>query len=110
MAEWIVETLNETVDLELEALPDDIRSRFVRISNLLEQFGPHNVGMPHIRSLGDKLWEIRASGRDGIARGIYIVATRKSIVVLHVFIKKTQKTPSRSILIAIKRAKVAKLL
>jgi len=39
MAEWIVETLNETVDLELEALPDDIRSRFVRISNLLEQFG-----------------------------------------------------------------------
>ena len=79
MAEWIVETLNETVDLELEALPDDIRSRFVRISNLLEQFGPHNVGMPHIRSLGDKLWEIRASGRDGIARGIYIVATRKSI-------------------------------
>ena len=66
--------------------------------------------MPHIRSLGDKLWEIRASGRDGIARGIYIVTTRRSIVVLHVFIKKTQKTPSRSMLIAVKRAQAAKLL
>lgn len=40
MTIWTVHTLNSTVDHELEALPADIRSRFVRVSGLLEQFGP----------------------------------------------------------------------
>lgn len=66
--------------------------------------------MPHIKSLGDKLWEIRVSGRDGIARGIYIYATGKRIVILHAFIKKSQKTPPQAILTATQRAKIAKLL
>ncbi|MBU3594927.1 type II toxin-antitoxin system RelE/ParE family toxin [Polynucleobacter sp. 86C-FISCH] len=110
MTEWIVETLNTDVDKELETLPSDIRSRIVRVCNLLEAFGPRQVGMPHIKSLGDKLWEIRASGRDGIARGIYIYATGKRIVLLHAFIKKSQKTPPQAILTATQRAKSAKLL
>jgi hypothetical protein len=54
MTIWTVPTLNSTVDHELEALPADIRSRLVRISGLLEQFGPQDVGMPHIKSLGAK--------------------------------------------------------
>lgn len=110
MTEWIVETLNTDVDKELEILPSDIRSRIVRVCNLLETFGPRQVGMPHIKSLGDKLWEIRASGRDGIARGIYIYATGKRIVILHAFIKKSQKTPSQAIITTTQRAKNAKLL
>ena len=84
-------TLNATVDLELEALPADSRSRFIRVSGLIEQFGPRDVGMPHIKSLGAKFWEIRISGRDGIARGIYIYASGKKIIVLHVFMKKHRK-------------------
>ncbi|QWD59359.1 type II toxin-antitoxin system RelE/ParE family toxin [Polynucleobacter sp. MWH-UH35A] len=110
MTKWIVETLNNAVDNELEALPEDIRSRFVRVCDLLEKFGPTQVGMPHIKSLGAKLWEIRASGRDGIARGIYVCTEGRRIVVLHAFIKKTQKTPSQAILTATLRAKNAKLL
>ena len=110
MSTWTVETLNPAVDKELEALPVDIRSRFIRVSGLLEQFGPRNVGMPHIKSLGAKFWEIRVSGRDGIARGIYIHADGKKIIVLHVFVKKTQKTPSAALEIAAKRAKQANLI
>jgi len=110
MSEWIVETLNTEVDQELEILPGDIRGRIVRVCNLLETFGPEQVGMPHIKSLGNKLWEIRASGRDGIARGIYIITTGKRIVILHAFIKKSQKTPSNAITTATQRAKNAKLL
>ena len=110
MTIWTVHTLNSTVDHELETLPADIRSRFVRVSRLLEQFGPQDVGMPHIKSLGAKFWEIRASGRDGIARGIYIYASGKKIIVLHVFMKKTQKTPSTALEIATKRAKQANLI
>jgi phage-related protein len=110
MTIWTVHTLNNTVDEELEALPVNIRSKFVRISGLLEQFGPQNVGMPHIRSLGDKFWEIRVSGRGGIARGIYLYAKGKKIIVLHVFIKKTQKTPLAALEMATRRAKQAKLI
>jgi phage-related protein len=110
MINWEVETLNACVDNELEKLPDDMRGRFVRVSGLLEQFGPKQVGMPHIRSLGSKFWEIRVSGRDGIARGIYVIALSKKIVILHVFIKKSQKTPTAALNIAKQRAKESKLI
>jgi phage-related protein len=110
MIMWTVETLNKVVDDELESLPLDMRGRFVRVAHLIEEFGPFKVGMPHIRSLDDKLWEIRVSGRDGIGRGIYVVATGKRVVVVHVFIKKTQKTPAAALQTAIKRAKEAGLL
>jgi hypothetical protein len=55
MSTWSVETLNELVDTELTALPLDMRGRFVRVSQLIEEFGPFKVGMPHIKSLDDKL-------------------------------------------------------
>ena len=110
MNTWSVETLNELVDAELTALPLDMRGRFVRVSQLIEEFGPFKVGMPHIKSLDNKLWEIRVSGRDGIGRGIYVVASGKRIVVVHVFIKKTQQTPAKALHIATKRAKEAGLL
>ena len=110
MTKWSVETLNERVDEELTALPLDMRGRFVRVSFLIEEFGPFNVGMPHIKGLDGKLWEIRVSGRDGIGRGIYVVASGRRVVVLHVFIKKTQKTPDRALQLASKRAKDAGLI
>jgi phage-related protein len=110
MVKWTVETLNKFVDDELESLPLDMRGRFIRVSQLIEEFGPFKVGMPHIRSLEDKLWEIRVNGRAGIGRGIYVIATGKRVVVVHVFIKKTQKTPTTALQTAIKRAKEAGLL
>ena len=110
MSRWFVETLNAHVDEELTALPPDMRGRFVRVSQLIAEFGPFNVGMPHIKALSDKLWEIRVSGRDGIARGIYVVATGKRVVVVHVFIKKTQQTPASALRMALKRATEAGLI
>ena len=110
MSHWSVETLNKTVDDELEALPQDMRGRFLRVVDLIEQFGLPKIGLPHVRSLDKKLWEIRVSGRDGIARAIYVVITGKRVVVVHVFIKKTEKTPAASIRIATQRAEKADLL
>ena len=52
---WRVETLNRTVDSELESLPAGIRARFVHIAELLETFGPFQVGMPYVKPLGRKL-------------------------------------------------------
>lgn len=67
--------------------------------------GPQRMREPHVKPLGNKLWEMRMSGRDGIARAIYILATGRRIVILHAFIKKTQKTPAGAIRLALTRAK-----
>ena len=45
---------------------------------------------------------MRLKGRDGIARAVYVARTGQRLVVLHVFIKKTQKTP-RSALEMVRR-------
>jgi len=99
---WQVELIREA-EAELLALPPDMRARFLHIAEMLEEFGPQRVGMPHVRALDGKLWEIRMTGRDGIARAIYVTRTGQRVVVLHVFVKKTQKTPWRAIEIAYTR-------
>ena len=54
------------------------------------------------------VWEMRMRGRDGIARAAYVTATGRRVVVVHVFGKKTQKTPRREIDIALHRAEEVK--
>jgi len=63
------------------------------------------MGMPLVRSLGDGLWEVRSSLHGGkIARVIFTVA-QGSMVLLHGFIKKAQKTPKQDLDLALKRKK-----
>ncbi len=63
------------------------------------------VGMPLCRSLGKGLFEIRSNVSDGrIARVMFAVAAEK-MVLLHAFIKKTQKTPKPDLELAANRAK-----
>lgn len=100
---WSVETLDSRVDDELSALPADMRARFVRIAQLVEAVGLERVGMPHVRHLEGPLWEMRMSGRDGIARGLYVTKRGRRMIVLRVFVKKSQKTPRREIDAALAR-------
>jgi len=108
MTHWSVEILNQVVVAELWALPTDMRARFQRIVGLIEAQGLERVGTPHVKHLEGKLWEMRMTGRDGIARAIYIAATGRRVVVLRAFEKKTQKTPRSEIAIAHERAKEVK--
>ena len=101
---WSVETLNSTVDQELEALPSDLRARFVRISELIVAVGLDRVGPPHVRHLTGPLWEMRMRGREGISRALYVTVSGKRIVIVRVFMKKTRKTPRRESDLALKRA------
>ncbi len=110
MMSWTVETLDGRVDAELDALPADMRERFVRISGLLEDFGPQHVREPYVKPLAGKLWEIRMKGRDGIARAVYVAANGRRLVVVHVFVKKTQRTPRSAIDTATRRAREAGLI
>ncbi len=63
---------------------------------------------PHVKHLEGKLWEMRMKGRDGIARAVYVTASAERVVVVHAFVKKTQKTPRRALEIARMRAKEVK--
>lgn len=102
---WHVETLNSTVDRELAALDFHLRGKFLYIAELLSTYGPHYVREPYVKPLGNKLWEMRLKGPAGIARAIYMTVVDRRIVVLHVFTKKTQKTPSSAIDKALARAR-----
>ena len=102
MNAWTV-TLHPLAEPELLALPSDMQARFVRIAEMLEEFGPQRVGLPHIRPLENKLWEMRMQGRDGIARAVYAAVHQRRLLVLHVFVKKTQTTPRSAIATALDR-------
>lgn len=105
---WTVHALNAEVEAEIKALPADMQARYLRLADLIEAHGLDRIGAPHVKHLEGKLWELRITGRDGIARAIYVTATGRRVVVLHVFVKKTQKTPPRSLETARKRLKELK--
>ncbi len=97
-----------TVDGELEALPADLRARFVRIAQLVEAVGLPHVGEPHVKHVSGTLWEFRLKGKRGIARALYVTVKPQRVVVLRVFVKKTQKIPPRELRLARERAKELK--
>lgn len=105
MPSWAVEFLDESVKAALDAMPADIRASFERIVRLIGSFGLERVREPYVKHLEGPLWEMRMRGRDGIARAVYVTAVGRRVVVVHVFRKKTQKTPRREIEIALARAK-----
>lgn len=103
--EWRIEILNQIAIDELDALPVEIRAKLDHIIRLIEEFGLTRVREPYVRPVGNKLWEMRMTGRDGIGRAIYVTAQVRRIVILHAFRKKTQKTPRRAVRIAMSRLK-----
>jgi phage-related protein len=102
---WIVETLNDIVDAEVESLHAEMRARLAHIAKLIEEMGLERVGAPHLKHLDGRLWEMRLTGRSGISRALYVVATGRRVVIVRAFVKKTQKTPRREVELALARAK-----
>jgi phage-related protein len=105
---WTVVFFDAVAKAELDSLPLDLRAKFERIVGLIKAKGLEQVREPYVKHLEGKLWEMRMSGRDGIARSIYVTATGKRIVILHSFIKKSDKTPRTALAVARARAKEIK--
>lgn len=59
---------------------------------------------PYIKHVEDVLWEIRMKGKDGTSRALYVTVKPERVIVVRVFVKKTQKTPRSEIKLALKRA------
>lgn len=101
---WTVETLNATVDAEIESLPPDMRVKLELITEQIETQGLFRVSASRSRHLTGPLWEIRLRGRDRISRALYVTVRERRVVIVRVFIKKTPKTPRREIELALRRA------
>jgi phage-related protein len=102
---WTVEFLDEDIRDQLTAQPADIRASFRRIVELIAAVGLEKVKEPYVKHLEGPVWEMRMKGKDGIARAAYVTAKGRRVVVVHVFTKKTPKTPRREIETALRRAK-----
>jgi phage-related protein len=73
----------------------------------MELYGP-DFGMPHTRAMGKGLFELRLKAAEGIARVFYCTIVDRQIVMLHQFVKKTEKTPAKELEIARRRMKEVK--
>ena len=102
---WRVEILNETVAAEIAGLPADMQAQFLRLAERVASAGLESLSEPHVKHLEGKLWELRLTGQDGIARALYVTAIGRRVVVVRAFVKKTQKTPRAEIELALRRAK-----
>ncbi len=89
---------------EIEAWPESIKTDYARIVELLMDYG-HDLRMPYSRAMGNGLFEIRPKGKDGIGRALYCFQAGQRIIILHAFIKKSQATPRKELLLALKRMK-----
>ena len=69
--------------------------------------GP-NLGEPHTKAFGDGLFELRLKGAEGIARVFFCTLVGKRIVMLHSFVKKSERTPVRERVLAENRMKEIK--
>ena len=92
--QWTVETFGPAVDKELADLPPGIRARLLRIMEVIEGHGLPALREPHAKHLDGKLWELRAKGKEGIARALYVAVTGRRVVILHAFVKKSTETPA----------------
>jgi phage-related protein len=68
------------------------------------EFGP-DLRMPHTRAMRMGLFELRLKSREGMGRVIYCTLVDRKIVMLHQFVKKTDKTPPNELALARKRMK-----
>ena len=101
---WKVGYLDSVVEREIAELPIEIKAKLRRLADMIEQLGLTAMREPYIKHLQGKLWEMRFTGRDGIARAIYATASGQHVIIVRAFLKKTQRTPRSEIELALKRA------
>ena len=89
------------------SFPSGILANFLHITDMMEEFGP-SLGEPYTKSLSKGLFEIRSKGKEGIGRSFFCVVKNKEIIILHSFIKKSQKIPKKEMKKARKRLKEVK--
>jgi phage-related protein len=90
--DYTISYYSDVVQAEILDLPDTLAARYIVLTRRMVVLGP-NLGAPHTKAFGDGLFELRLKGAEGIARVFFCTLVGKRIVMLHSFIKKSDKTP-----------------
>lgn len=104
---YTIDFYSESVQADIMGLPETLAARFLNLADRMKTVGA-NLGEPHTKAFGNGLFELRIKGSEGIARVFYCALVNRRIVMLHSFVKKTQKTPPRELRIAENRLKEIK--
>ena len=105
--DYAITYYSEAVQHDILALPDTLAARYVVLTRRMVVLGPH-LGVPHTKVFVEALFELRLKGPEKIARVLFCTLVRKRIVMLHSFVKKSEKTPRRDREIAETRMKEVK--
>ena len=105
--DYNIKYYSQTVQEQILKLPDTLAARYVVLTRRMQAIGP-NLGEPHTKAMGDGLFELRLKGAEGIARVFYCTLIGKRIVMLHSFLKKSDRTPLRELDVARSRLKEIK--
>ncbi|HWS49047.1 MAG TPA: type II toxin-antitoxin system RelE/ParE family toxin [Candidatus Methanoperedens sp.] len=96
------DTQHEYITEFLNSISPKQQSKVIRIIHTIEEYGLTSAN-PHLKKIfNTPFWEIRILGKDNI-RILYVSVILDEIILIHGFIKKTQKTPTKEIKIAMKR-------
>ena len=105
--DYTISYYSDEVEAEVLGLPDTLQARYASLTQRMLGAGA-NLGNPHTKAVGGGLFELRLKGAEGIARVFYCTIKGRRIVMLHSFVKKSQKTPPRERRIAETRMKEIK--
>ena len=101
---WKITFYSKQVEEDTLALPPGILASLLRITELIEEFGP-DLGRPHTAPLGRGLYEMRARGPEGVARAVFCTLANREVVILMTARKKRATLPKRLLGTARKRMK-----
>jgi phage-related protein len=99
---YSVEYFNRDVLALIESWPAGVLAAYARVVELLIEVGPA-LGMPHSRPMGEGLFELRVRAREGAGRVLYCYISGRRVVLVHAFMKKTQRTPMADLRLARRR-------
>jgi phage-related protein len=104
MTQWSIDFYSDSeakspVTEWFESQDAKTQAKFLWVFDLLEESGI-DVGMPHVKPLEDKLYEIRIRVDRNAYRIIYFLHTGQKFILLHGFQKKTQKIPTKEMKLA----------
>ena len=105
--DYTINYYSDAVQQQIMELPDTLAARYIVLTRRMIALGP-NLGEPHTKTFGEGLFELRLKGAEGIARVFFCMLAGRRIVMLHSFIKKSERTPSREREVAETRMKEIK--
>ena len=95
-----VRILDEALEEFIQSLEKPTIAKVLHTVELLETFG-HRLGMPHRKKVTGSIFELRIRGNQAVR--IFYAFDKNTAVLLHGFVKKSDKTPSREIRTAIRK-------